>query len=71
MFLLFVCVALRGQQSKEKQQMRIQEGHFLKSVLNLVLIADSESTQKKRADSHQNHRFPSILLRVMAETRFA
>ena len=37
MFLLFVCVALWGQQSTEKQQMRIQEGHFLKIALNLDL----------------------------------
>ena len=37
MFLLFVCVALRGQKSMKKQHMRIQEGHFLKIALNLDL----------------------------------
>ena len=36
-FLLFVCVALRGQKSMKKQHLRIQEGHFLKSALNLDL----------------------------------
>ena len=34
----------------KKRQQRIQEGQFLKSVLNLVLIADSESTQKSVQD---------------------
>ena len=42
MFLLFVCVALRGQKSIEKQQMRIQEGHFLKIALNLVLTLSDD-----------------------------
>ena len=37
MFLLFVCVALRGQRSIENQQMRIEEGHFSKIALNLDL----------------------------------
>ena len=30
----------------KKRQQRIQEGQFLKNTLNLVLIPDSESTQK-------------------------
>ena len=42
MFLLFVCVALRGQRSTEKQQMRIQEGHFLKVALNLDLTLSDD-----------------------------
>ena len=50
MFLLFVCVALRGQKSIEKQQMRIQEGHFLKIALNLGLL--------------QNYWFRCIMRRV-------
>ena len=37
MFLLFVCVALMGHKSMKKQHLRIQEGHFLKSALNLDL----------------------------------
>ena len=37
MFLLFVCVALWEQNSMKKQHLRIQEGHFLKSALNLDL----------------------------------
>ena len=46
MFLLFVCVALRGQKSIEKQQMRIQEGHFLKIALNRDLtLSNARSRQ--------------------------
>ena len=46
MFLLFVCVALWLQKYIEKQQMRIQEGHFLKSVLNLDLkLSNARSRQ--------------------------
>ena len=39
----------------KKRQQRTQEGQCLKNALNLVLIADSESTQKIRADAHRNH----------------
>ena len=42
MFLLFVCVALRGQKSMQKQHLRIQEGHFLKSALNLDLTLSDD-----------------------------
>ena len=46
MFLLFVCVALRGQKSMQKQHLRIQEGHFLKSALNLDLtLSNARSRQ--------------------------
>ena len=42
MFLLFVCVALQGQKSMKKQHLRIQEGHFLKSALNLDLTLSDD-----------------------------
>ena len=42
MFLLFVRVDLRGQNSMQKQHLRIQEGHFLKSALNLDLTLSDD-----------------------------
>ena len=42
MFLLFVCVALRGQKSMQKQHLRIQGGFFKKSALNLDLTLSDD-----------------------------
>ena len=55
MFVLFVCVALRGQPSIEKQQMRIQEGHFLKIALNLVLTLSDDGECPTFFDSLRNY----------------
>ena len=55
MFLLFVCVALCGQKPIEKQQMRIEEGHFLKSALNLDLTLSDDGECRTFFDSPRNH----------------
>ena len=55
MFLLFVCVALRGQQSMKKQHLRIQEGHFLKIALNLDLTLSDDGECRTFFDSPRNY----------------
>ena len=64
MFLLFVCVALWGQKSI-KQQMRIQEGHFLNIALNLDLTLSDDGECPTFFDSLWNYRFRCFLRRVM------
>ena len=59
MFFLF------GQNSTEKQQMRIQEGHFLKIALNLVLTLSDYGECRTFFDSPQNYWFRCFLRRVM------
>ena len=62
---LFVCVALRGQKSIEKQQMRIREGHLLKIALNLDLTLPDDRECPTFFDSLRNYLFSCFLRQVM------
>ena len=55
--------------SIENQQMRIQEGHFLKSALNLVLTLSDDGECPTFFDSLRNYWFWCFLRRVMVILR--
>ena len=55
--------------SIENQQMRIQEGHFLKITLNLVLTLSDDGECPTFFDSLRNYWFRCFLRRVMVISR--
>ena len=69
-FRIFVCKASwlsrpPGAKIHEKQHLRIQEGHFLKSALNLDLTLSDDGECRTFFDSPRNYWFRCFLRRVM------
>ena len=62
-------VALRRSKNQRKHHLRIQEGHFLKSALNLDLTLPDDGECRTFFDSPRNYWFRCILRRVMVILR--